>query len=1025
VSSFSSVVLHAGSTGGFTIRLLLNAAIEAEHHVGPANDVPAAAEDINSSFIDLGAPGAERAAVVGQVGGPPAGLFGADGPGANFVLVDRATGAPTVVATNVGNGQGYAELAYNPVTQIMYASQYGGDDLYTVDLQTGQETLVAETSFSPIQGMAWSPDGTTLFATSGTLYGTVDVVSGTFTPFLDYAVIGMGEFGALAVTPDGFAVATTIFQGGPILLGLIAATGSPFNIQQISAPLGSLARFPDGTVLGGTITVDGGALIEIEPEGGILGDYTPGSDQGTGLAFVDGVSDPEDFYHFDLQADDVVTLVVTGITDGQLELLDASGTVLASGSAGPANVDLVIESFAVSATGTYYARVANAGDFLDYSLVLTRNAAFDLEDNNDAGNAQELGDNQGVLGHLGADGADYYSIDVASGETIDLSTLTPSGGPFEFVNNFDPAIQLIDPTGASVAMDDNSAADGRNVLLSHTAALTGTYIVAVTGAGSTTGEYVLSVAVEGDVEPTPAAVLIVDNTPNNAPWPANPENTSYATTGSVGLWVQGFQNDVHEALSGGVVETATYSFNNLTPGDVYQVATTWTPFSNRAANAPYAVSGVTNPATIRVNQRSAPNDFTDQGAAWEILGTFTVDPAGTLQVVVSGSTSGNVIFDAVRAARVSGPAAAVFDDTGGTGVVNGSTVDLGTTLTNAAATRSFTISNPGTQTLTLGTPLFSTGDFEIVGAFPTSVDAGMSESFVVGVSNTSAPGSFTDTLSFTTNGSNQNPFVINIAATVIAALVVDDGDPEYSESIKIPRWQQGFQNDVREATLADVRPMSATYTFADLPAGTYRVSATWTPFTNRATNSPFTINGGTPIQVNQKLSPSNSASTPAGTSVVHGGSTFADLDGNFSFGGGTLTVGLSDSGVNGNVIFDAVRVELLGPPNAGASLEALPTGGELNSFRTVADQLWSDFDMRGPLLDGSDADDPDLAESSDSSENDVHLGPNGPLSVRDEADRTASDRRLFFSTHEDEEQATDDFFAGLDPLADELQFGVR
>ncbi|MCH8923500.1 MAG: pre-peptidase C-terminal domain-containing protein, partial [Planctomycetes bacterium] len=98
----------------------------------------------------------------------------------------------------------------------------------------------------------------------------------------------------------------------------------------------------------------------------------------------------------------------------------------------------------------------------------------------------------GVAGN--AVGADFFRVSVNAGDTLTISTTTPAGGPGEFVNELDPSIELFDPTGASVAVDDNSAADGRNALLNHTAALSGPYTVRVFGAADTSGEYVLNVS---------------------------------------------------------------------------------------------------------------------------------------------------------------------------------------------------------------------------------------------------------------------------------------------------------------------------------------------------------------------------------------------------------------------------------------------------------------------------------------------------------------------------------------------------
>lgn len=88
---------------------------------------------------------------------------------------------------------------------------------------------------------------------------------------------------------------------------------------------------------------------------------------------------------------------------------------------------------------------------------------------------------------------DEYTINVQAGDSLVITTSTPAGGPGEFANGLDPMVELYDPAGTLVATDDNSAPDGRNVLLTHSAAATGTYTVRVLPAQATCGEYTLHV----------------------------------------------------------------------------------------------------------------------------------------------------------------------------------------------------------------------------------------------------------------------------------------------------------------------------------------------------------------------------------------------------------------------------------------------------------------------------------------------------------------------------------------------------
>jgi hypothetical protein len=99
----------SGTTGSFTARLVLNAALELEGPGGSSNDTIAAAEDIDASWIALGA-GAERGAVIGladsssSVVGPDE--FGYEATAVPFEFDDiRPTGNPALTDTDDGTVQ--------------------------------------------------------------------------------------------------------------------------------------------------------------------------------------------------------------------------------------------------------------------------------------------------------------------------------------------------------------------------------------------------------------------------------------------------------------------------------------------------------------------------------------------------------------------------------------------------------------------------------------------------------------------------------------------------------------------------------------------------------------------------------------------------------------------------------------------------------------------------------------------------------------------------------------------------------
>ena len=102
---------------------------------------------------------------------------------------------------------------------------------------------------------------------------------------------------------------------------------------------------------------------------------------------------------------------------------------------------------------------------------------------------------------------DQYEIELTAGMMLNLATQTPLGT----LNSFDPRINLYSPSGALVALDDNSSADGRNAALSYSATATGTYYVEIVPSPNNpnaTGEYILTV----DVPPPPPVISIDDVT---------------------------------------------------------------------------------------------------------------------------------------------------------------------------------------------------------------------------------------------------------------------------------------------------------------------------------------------------------------------------------------------------------------------------------------------------------------------------------------------------------------------------------
>ena len=399
---------------------------------------------------------------------------------------------------------------------------------------------------------------------------------------------------------------------------------------------------------------------------------------------------------------------------------------------------------------------------------------------------------------------------------------------------------------------------------------------------------------------TPSAVRVLDDGEPGF-------STSGAWTPFAG---QGFRSDVTYAAAGSGASTATWAFAGLAPGQ-YRVSATWSPFSNRATDAPYTIlDGSTTLAAVAVNQQLDPAGFADQGAAWQDLATVTI--AGpNLTVRLSNAANGYVIADAIRIERIGeatpAPEIAVLD--GAADLADGvGSVAFGTTPVGTPLTRTFTVRNLGTADLTLGTPSLPAGFSLASGLGVTALAPGASTAFAVRF-DAAAAGTAGGRVSFATNDADEDPFDFAInanAADAPTVLIIDDGEPGFSTSgaWKTPFDGQGFRSDVRYVA-AGTGADTATWAFTGLAPGRYRVSATWSPFSNRASNAPFTILDGatvlTTVAVDQR---------PAPVGFADQGATWQDLA-TVTIAGPNLTVRLTNA-ANNYVIADAIRIERIG-----------------------------------------------------------------------------------------------------------------
>ena len=152
----------------------------------------------------------------------------------------------------------------------------------------------------------------------------------------------------------------------------------------------------------------------------------------------------------------------------------------------------------------------------------------------------------------------------------------------------------------------------------------------------------------------------------------------FSVTGSWTANSAGYQADsVETGTSSTGDRLATWTFSGLDPDAWYEVAVTWPARSALHYQSQFSVrEGQSLIQTVSLDQRSAPNDFTESGTAWERLGTYYLR-GDTLTVQLSNYSpySGyTVSADAVRVQKLVGDRGADDNFQVGTG---SPTIDAG------------------------------------------------------------------------------------------------------------------------------------------------------------------------------------------------------------------------------------------------------------------------------------------------------------------------------------------------------------
>ncbi|MBM4090177.1 MAG: choice-of-anchor D domain-containing protein, partial [Planctomycetes bacterium] len=287
----------------------------------------------------------------------------------------------------------------------------------------------------------------------------------------------------------------------------------------------------------------------------------------------------------------------------------------------------------------------------------------------------------------------------------------------------------------------------------------------------------------------------------------------------------------------------------------------------------------------------------------------TVDQVGALAVTTLSGGRLNAAA-AVDVAYPVGPE--IYVTLNGRNIADGvSTADFGFTIEGIPVARTFTVTNigrdPQAGALQLNPAITLPAGFSLVSGFgTTTLPRGESTTFTIRL-DAAKPGSFSGTLSFVNNDSDENPFEFTVSGTVeedTTVRIVDDGDPGFLTSASGWTYRaSGGYNADEYWTQNGSGSRTATWQFVVHP-GKYRVAATYAAQSYWATNSPFSIRDGSnllgTVRLDQSAAPDDFTDQGFGWAML----------GEFEVTGNSLIVTLSNDALD-YVCADAIRIERL------------------------------------------------------------------------------------------------------------------
>lgn len=250
------------------------------------------------------------------------------------------------------------------------------------------------------------------------------------------------------------------------------------------------------------------------------------------------------------------------------------------------------------------------------------------------------------------------------------------------------------------------------------------------------------------------ALMLSTNDPNNANFMVTLSGTVQQGSGGGGTielfdgstQLANGSNDSFPSVTVGSSDSKSYRVQNIAQNTL----------TVSSVNLPSGYNLNTSlPLTVPPNQSASFSVSLNTSTAGTYSGQLLVQSTDSAHSPLSVNISGTVTAP---------PAPSMSLSDGSTSIANGSSDSFGTVIQGTTATKSITVSNSGTATLSVSS-ISLPNDYTLQSSLPLTVPAGGSTTFVVAL-GTSSSGTFAGQMIMTTNDTRNNPYNVSLSATV-------------------------------------------------------------------------------------------------------------------------------------------------------------------------------------------------------------------------------------------------------------------